>query len=147
MGSAAQTLGKYGEMSSREGGKMLSKVLRLTLFLAVKLPLLLLAFVLGNLVKRVAPGFLFQRLRKMNGGMLTDSALQLNSIEDMQFLGSAAMLRNMVNGSIRNILKGAKVGDPAVDGPVFDLTKQVRTTLLAAAKPGRPLVLNFGSCT
>ena len=31
----------------------------------------------------------------------------------------------MVNGSIRNILKGAKVGDPAVDGPVFDLTKQV----------------------
>jgi len=98
-------------------------------------------------LKRVAPGFLFQRLRKMNGGMLTDSALQLNSIEDMQFLGSAAMLRNMVNGSIRNILKGAKVGDPAVDGPVFDLTKQVRTTLLAAAKPGRPLVLNFGSCT
>ena len=66
---------------------------RLTLFLAVKLPLLLLAFVLGNLLKRVAPGFLFQRLRKMNGGMLTDSALQLNSIEDMQFLGSAAMLR------------------------------------------------------
>ena len=66
---------------------------RLTLFLAVKLPLFLFAFVLGNIVKRVAPGFLFQRLQKMNGGMLADSALQLNSIEDMQFLGSAVMLR------------------------------------------------------
>ena len=53
----------------------------------------------------------------------------------------------MTTESIANLLKSARVGDLAPDAPVFHLTRKVSTTLLSSASPGRPLVLNFGSCS
>ncbi|XP_041371920.1 thyroxine 5-deiodinase-like [Gigantopelta aegis] len=44
-------------------------------------------------------------------------------------------------------LKTAWCGYPAPDSPVWTPDGAARISLLDAMKPGRPLVINFGSCT
>ena len=46
-----------------------------------------------------------------------------------------------------NVLKEAQEGSPAPSPDLYDLSTRQVVSLLSRARPGRPLVLNFGSCS
>ena len=48
---------------------------------------------------------------------------------------------------IENVLKKSTLGSPAPDVPVLDVATKKVVNLLSICKEGRPMVLNFGSCS
>jgi len=71
----------------------------------------------------------------------------MKTIEDIAFIGSMDNLKGMTGNLIRNALKEAQEGSPAPNTEVVNLVSRKSGKLLDWAKKGRPLVLNFGSCT
>ena len=60
---------------------------------------------------------------------------------------TAFFLQKQLLHGLDNALKDAQVGEAAPDPSVYDLTSRKTVSLLTTATPGRPLVLNFGSCS
>jgi len=101
-----------------------------------------------NMVNMVAPEMmfkLFQRMMKDREEMAI--AKKFKSTEDFGFLFSFDRIQMCARGEIRDILKEAQVGCPAPNPTLLNLLDRSSTNLLSLATPGRPLVINFGSCT
>jgi len=114
----------------------------------VKLPFGLLGVLAMNMVNMVAPEMmfkLFQRMMKDREEMAI--AKKFKSTEDFGFLFSFDRIQMCARGEIRDILKEAQVGCPAPNPTLLNLLDRSSTNLLSLATPGRPLVINFGSCT
>jgi len=129
---------------------MVSKIVRLAVVVLVKLPIALLAYLAFNLARIVAPGLLINFIKgsatrqKMHPQKLMDS---IKSTEDIGFMFSLDKVKMMTMNNIRDILKEAQVGEPAPNPELIDLETRAKLPLISLAKAGRPLVLNFGSCT
>jgi len=114
----------------------------------IKLPFGLLGVLAMNMVNIVAPDMmfkLFQRMMKDREEMAI--AKKFKSTEDFGFLFSFDRIQMCARGEIRDILKEAQVGCPAPNPALLNLLDRSSTNLLSLATPGRPLVINFGSCT
>jgi len=129
---------------------MVSKIVRLAVVVLVKLPIALLAYLAFNLARIIAPGLLINFIKgsatrqKMHPQKLMDS---IKSTEDIGFMFSLDKVKMMTMNNIRDILKEAQVGEPAPNPELIDLETRAKLPLISLAKAGRPLVLNFGSCT
>jgi len=129
---------------------MVSKIVRVAVVLLVKFPIALLAYLAFNLARIVAPSLLINFIKgsatrqKMHPQKLMDS---IKSTEDIGFMFSLDKVKMMTMNNIRDILKEAQVGEPAPNPELIDLETRAKLPLISLAKAGRPLVLNFGSCT
>jgi len=129
---------------------MVSKIVRLAVVVLVKLPIALLAYLAFNLARIIAPGLLINFIKgsatrqKMHPQKLMDS---IKSTEDIGFMFSLDKVKMMTMNNIRDILKEAQVGETAPNPELIDLETRAKLPLISLAKAGRPLVLNFGSCT
>jgi len=65
----------------------------------------------------------------------------------LKFFTSTDFIHMMFNMKLNDIWKTSTEGNPALDGKVYDLDMDRWVNLLSFAKPGRPLVLNIGSCS
>lgn len=116
--------------------------------MVTRLPLYLLLSALANLANLLAPGLvfkMFQRAEKEMGGK--PDGEMVRSTKDVAFLFSFDMIKMNIGNQIRDILKTAKVGELAPSPELVDLETKAMVPLLSLARTGRPLVLNFGSCT
>jgi len=129
---------------------MVGKIVRLAVVVLVKLPIALLAYLAFNLARIVAPGLLINFIKgsatrqKMPPQKIMDS---IKSTEDIGFMFSLDKVKMMTMNNIRDILKEAQVGQSAPNPELIDLETRAKLPLISLAKAGRPLVLNFGSCT
>lgn len=130
------------------GGKLLSISLIL-----LKLPFHLLTLLLFNLVNLVAPGLVLKTVKKMtNKSNFDDSSSKfkwssMESSTDIAFFMSLDRVKQQTSIEIRDVLKEAQVGEAAPNPELVDLDTRTKVPLLTFARAGRPLVLNFGSCT
>jgi len=114
----------------------------------IKLPFGLLRVLAMNMVNMVAPEMMFKLLQRMMKDKEEMAiAKKFKSTEDFGFLFSFDQIQMSVRGEVRDILKEAQVGCPAPDPTLLNLLDRSSTNLLSLATPGRPLVINFGSCT
>ena len=65
----------------------------------------------------------------------------------LQSLNSRHMIKTGWTKFMNDAFKTAWCGYPAPNGSVLTQDGATRLNLLDAMKPGRPLVINFGSCT
>jgi len=128
---------------------VVGKVVRLALVLLVKLPAELLAYLAFNLARILAPGLLVKTIKGKMGekGMPGKMRDGINSTDDLGFMFSLDKVKMMTMNNIRDILKEAQVGEVAPNPELIDLETRTKLPLVSLAKAGRPLVLNFGSCT
>jgi len=130
------------------GGKLLAISLIL-----LKLPFHLLTLLLFNLVNLVAPGFVLKMVKKMtNKSNFDDSSSKfkwssMESSTDIAFFMSLDRVKQGMSIQIRDVLKQAQVGEAAPNPVLVNLETRTKVPLLSFARAGRPLVLNFGSCT
>jgi len=129
----------------------MGKIVRLAGVLLVKLPVDLLAYLAFNLARIVAPGLLVNAIKgsatHREVGMPSKMMDSIKSTEDLGFMFSLDKVKMMTMNNIRDILKEAQIGNPAPNPDLVDLESRAKLPLLSFAKAGRPLVLNFGSCT
>jgi len=130
---------------------MVGKIVRLGMVLLVKLPVALLAYLAFNLARIIAPGLLINSIKgsatRMEAGMPSKMINSIKSTEDLGFMFSLDKVKMITMNNIRDILKEAQVGQPAPNPELVDLETRAKLPLVSLAKAGRPLVLNFGSCT
>jgi len=126
------------------------QVLALALVLA-KIPLNLLVTIVINIVNLLAPDFMFKLIKKaviagdnMHMGKMENS---IKSTQDVRYLFSLEYVKVQVQKKISDIFKAAQVGQEAPNPELIDLRTRNRVWLLSLARAGKPLVLNFGSCT
>ena len=110
------------------------------LFLAIKLCGISVFFALCKIVFFIPPmkKYAMARLREI-GSLENDS-----DFEDSLF--GWEMLKTVTRQVVLDGLKEAKIGKEAPNPEVLDLFGNNRK-LLSEAKQGRPVVLNFGSCS
>jgi len=129
----------------------IGKVVGLAVVLLVKLPVAILAYLAFNLARIVAPGLLINAMKgkaKEGGnGKMGKMMESIQSTEDFGFMFSLDKVKMMTMNNIRDILKEAQVGQLAPNPELIDLETRAKLPLISLAKAGRPLVLNFGSCT
>jgi len=113
----------------------------------VKLPLKLAATVLLNIANYIAPGPLFTFLDKRIPPHPMPNPGEFKSTKDMEFLFSLDRVARRVRMEVRDVIKPAQLGEKAPDIELMDLDSRKNSSLLSLARAGRPLVLNFGSCT
>eukprot|EP00092_Neocalanus_flemingeri_P040739 GFUD01044354.1.p1 GENE.GFUD01044354.1~~GFUD01044354.1.p1 ORF type:complete len:126 (-),score=34.80 GFUD01044354.1:35-412(-) len=115
-------------------------------WILITVPVSLSVWLLINVANIIAPDLTFkfmQKKMKMKGlGSKT-----FESTSDFGFMLSLDMVKNMASNQIRDILKEAQHGCSAPNPTMVDLSTKTSTSLLSLAKVGRPLVVNFGSCT
>jgi len=128
---------------------VVGKMVKLAVVLLVKLPVALLAFFAFNLARILAPGFLVNAIKgkKNEAGMPVKMMDSFKSTEDFGFMFSLDKVKMLTMNNIRDILKEAQIGRPAPNLELVDLETRAKLPLLSLARAGRPLVLNFGSCT
>jgi len=128
---------------------MVGKIVRLAVVLLVKLPIALLAYLAFNLARCVAPGLLINTIKgsAARQKMMEKQMESIKSTDDIGFMFSLDKVKMMTMNNIRDILKEAQVGQPAPNPELIDLETRAKLPLVSLAKAGRPLVLNFGSCT
>lgn len=126
------------------------QVLASALVLA-RLPLNLLVTVAINIVNLVAPDLMFKLIKKMiisgdnmHMGKMEES---IKSTQDIRYLFSLEYVKVQIQKKIHDIFKAAQVGEDAPNPELIDLRTRSRVSLLSLARAGKPLVLNFGSCT
>jgi hypothetical protein len=131
--------------------RMVGKIVRLAVVLLVKLPVALLAYLAFNLARIVAPGLLVNAIKgnatRREAKMPEKMMESIKSTEDFGFMFSLDKVKMLTMNNIRDILKEAQVGESAPNPELIDLETRAKLPLISLAKAGRPLVLNFGSCT
>jgi len=107
--------------------------------------IILFAMKLSNLI---APGFIIGLMNKKGDDMMPAYIRDnLKTVDDAKFLFSSDRIWQMVKTKLQNIYKDADKGAAAPNPKVVVLDSGEEVDLLSFAKVGRPLVLNFGSCT
>jgi len=71
----------------------------------------------------------------------------MESSSDVAFFMSLDRVRHQTMNQLRDILKEAQMGRAAPNPELIDLATRAKLPLLSLARAGRPLVINFGSCT
>ena len=104
--------------------------------------MLVLVLSVGSLLKSF-PSFRKSIIRAFD--MITKVKLPVTSYWDSLF--SDQMFQNVWHSVALDMNKKAKQGGDAPNSPVVTLSGNICFPLLEVAKAGRPLVLNFGSCT
>ena len=104
--------------------------------------ILLLFFSIGSLLKS-APAFRNFIIGAFDA--VTKVKLPVNSYWDSLF--TDRMFQNVWHSVALDLNKKIKQDSEAPNSPVVSLTGKHCFPLLQMSKPGRPLVLNFGSCT
>merc|ERR1712227_994696 len=126
------------------------KYLKAFLFLLI-VPIVGLVFLILNLLKIIAPGcmFTFATTKILNQIHLNDwkNSSNIKKMSDLEFLFSFDMYKWFVLKGLEDRLKSSTLGAPAPDVKVLDIFSKKTVSLLSRAKNGRPLVLNFGSCS
>jgi len=112
------------------------------------IPILFLVYIVLNVLKRIAPKFLFKiatsQLPKFNKWKINQN---ITSVEDLDFLFSYDIFKWKVEKGIEDVLKQSTLGSPAPDVQVLDVATNKVINLLSNSKEGRPMILNFGSCS
>jgi len=103
-------------------------------------------FVLVNIGKIVAPKMILKRAKKRMDDA-GDMNIDIKTVDDIGFLFSWDMVWMQTRKEVRDILKEAQLDKIAPNPELNNLTTEKSTMLLDLAQKGRPLVLNFGSCT
>jgi len=115
-------------------------------WIILSVPLSLISLLLVNLANLVAPEFTFNFIKKnMKVNGLDFS--KFKSTKDIAFFFSFDRVLEILRIRIRDVLKQAQFGNDAPNPFLIDPINKTKTSLLSYAKAGRPLVLNFGSCT
>lgn len=104
--------------------------------------MLVLVFSVGSLLKSF-PSFRKSIIRAFD--MITKVKLPVTSYWDSLF--SDQMFQNVWHSVALDMNKKAKQGGDAPNSPVVTSSGKICFPLLEVANAGRPLVLNFGSCT
>eukprot|EP00091_Calanus_sinicus_P024117 TRINITY_DN8484_c0_g1_i3.p1 TRINITY_DN8484_c0_g1~~TRINITY_DN8484_c0_g1_i3.p1 ORF type:complete len:125 (-),score=25.25 TRINITY_DN8484_c0_g1_i3:494-868(-) len=119
-------------------------ILRIGLVL-LKVPFSLLYILCLNLANLVAPTWTFKMIQKRM--MMKGISKPFESTSDFQFAFSTEMVKKMAENKIKDILKEAQCGSAAPNPTLLNLESKASISLLSLAKAGRPMVVNFGSCT
>lgn len=129
---------------------MISKLLKIAWILLRGLLMLFGIFVLKGM-RFVAPDWTFRMIQKRTQGSVKPELASVmttkKSVEDIGFLFSLDLPWNNTKIQLRNLWKDAQVGEAAPNPMVLNLEDKSFTPLLSFVKAGRPLVINFGSCT
>jgi len=125
----------------------LSRCLKILLVL-LRLPASLAFFLVMNTLRIIAPEFTLNMFKKkLSTTGKWGFAEKINSVDDMDFLFSFVAVKKTFLLGIKNALKEALEGEPAPNPSVYDLATKKTMSLLSTSTKGRPLVLNFGSCS
>jgi len=124
------------------------KCLQVLYVLLLPVPGALAFFLVLNLMRFLAPDFTFRMMKKKlatTGTWNFDE--KVKSVEDIEYIFSFAPVKETFFTGISNALKEAQRGSAAPDLELYDLNTRQVVSLLSRARPGRPLVVNFGSCS
>jgi len=118
------------------------------LLVFIRLPASLAFFLVMNTLRIIAPEFTVNMFKKKLGTTgKWGFAEKINSVDDMDFLFSFVSVKKTFLHGLENALKEALEGEPAPNPSVYDLATKKTVSLLSTGSRGRPLVLNFGSCS
>jgi len=118
------------------------------LYVFLRLPGALAFFLVMNLMRVLAPDFTFRMFKeKIDSSGTMGFAEKIKSLDDMEFLFSFASVKKKFSNAMGNVLKEAQRGCPAPNPELYDLNTRKVVSLLSRSRPGRPLVVNFGSCS
>lgn len=117
-------------------------ILRLV-FVYLKIPVNLLFSLVLCILNYFFPDFVNKKLKEMSN----KNGQNINSAEDANFLFSTELAKTQFKVGKLNALKSAQLGYPAPHIKLINLETSGLVSLLSLASAGRPLVLNFGSCT
>jgi len=124
------------------------KCLQLLSVLFLSVPGALVFFLAVNIMRVLAPDFIFRMLKKKLETTGTwKFAEKVKSVEDIEYLFSFSTVKETFHTGISNALKDAQKGCEAPSPELYDLKTRSVVSLLSRSKPGRPLVINFGSCS
>jgi len=114
----------------------------------LRLPGILAFFLLVNMMKLLAPDFTFRMMKKRFEKTGTrETAEKFKSIEDIEYIISFACVKKRFLYALADVLKEAQEGCAAPNPELYDLNTRKVVSLLSKSRPGRPLVINFGSCS
>jgi len=134
------------------------EVLQICLLIIIKLPISLVALLVANIANIIAPDLVLSMVKKLmlkSKDLADDSATNGNkfkwgnmeSSSDVAFFMSLDRVKQQTMNQLRDILKEAQIGGAAPNPELIDLDSRAKLPLLSLARAGRPLVINFGSCT
>jgi len=134
------------------------EILQICLLLLIKLPINLVALLVANIANIIAPDLVLSMVKKLmlkSKDLADDSATNGNkfkwgnmeSSSDVAFFMSLDRVRHQTMNQLRDILKEAQMGCAAPNPELIDLDTRAKLPLISLARAGRPLVINFGSCT
>jgi len=134
------------------------EVLQICLLIIIKLPISLAILLVANIANIIAPGLVLNMVKKLmlkSKDLADDSATNGNkfkwgnmeSSSDVAFFMSLDRVRHQTMNQLRDIMKEAQIGGAAPNPELIDLDSRAKLPLLSLARAGRPLVINFGSCT
>jgi len=134
------------------------EVLQICLLLLIKLPINLAILLVANIANIIAPDLVLSMVKKLmlkSKDLADDSATNGNkfkwgnmeSSSDVAFFMSLDRVRHQTMNQLRDILKEAQMGCAAPNPELIDLDTRAKLPLISLARAGRPLVINFGSCT
>jgi len=109
-----------------------------------KCVLVVLLFVINNVMKRIAPNMMLKKFKDKKKGKMN---MEVKSLDDVAYIFSWDMVKARVSIEVGDILKEAQLGEDAPNPELYDLVKGETTFISNLAKPGRSMVINFGSCT
>jgi len=103
-------------------------------------------FLRNNLMRMVAPGVMLKKVKEQ-AKLRGKASMEIKSLDDVGFMFSWDLVKNQTRNAVIDIFKAAQLGQEAPDPQLHELSSGNLVSLLGFAKTGRPLVLNFGSCT
>jgi len=133
-------------------------ILQISLLFLIKVPVYLVGCLLANIANTIAPGLVVAMVKKLmlkSKDIADDSAAngnkfkwgKIESSAEIAFFMSLDRVRHLTIYRLRDILKEAQVGHTAPNPELVDLQTRTKLPLLSLERAGRPLVINFGSCT
>lgn len=118
------------------------------LLIFLKLPGFVAFFLLINIMRLLAPDFTLKMIKKkLSTTGQWGFAEKINSVDDIEFMFSFITVKKHFLLGITNVLKNAQEGCSAPNPALYDLATKKTVSLLSRSRPGRPLVINFGSCS
>jgi len=110
--------------------------------------LLYLLVLMMKTINFLAPAWTLRMIQKrMQGKELKALQNSVKSTADAQFFFSFDMPWNRTRNLLRDTFKEAQLGEISPNPSLVNLADRSSISLLSLVKNGRPIVLNFGSCT
>jgi len=130
--------------------RKLAKYMKVALII-FQIPFLCIAFLVLQILKRIAPGLMYKivtqnMLSKIEFNQWKNSE-KVQTVDDLNFIFSTEIFKWKVLSGIEDAMKDAVLGAPAPDVPILNVSSKKTINLLSLSSSGRPLVLNFGSCS